>query len=203
MERKTFIDDTNYSNFSFRNLFPITKVKDDVVDTTTIGQFHNKFIYPRNANNNNQIVAKSSLLSKTMFASILEAYRQKQKRKQEIDATLQVTKSQDAYNKLQNELIALEKQIASMQSDLLKKSSLSTEATQKIVTQIEQNPDIEVSKQLETIPEIPKEVVENQKQDEKKVDEIKNDTTPTKNWTKPLLLILSIGVVFYLIKNKK
>jgi tellurite resistance protein len=200
----TFIDDTNYSNFNWRDLFPITKAKDVIVNTTTIGQLNERFIDPRRVNKNNAIIGKSSFLSKTMIASILEAYRQKQKRKQEIEATLQVTKSQEAYNELQKELIALKKQMASMQSDLLKKSSLSTQATQKLVTQIEENPDIEVSKQLETIPEIPNEVVDSQKQDEKKVEEIKSDNgASTNKWVKPALIVGGIALAYYFFVKKK
>jgi hypothetical protein len=195
-----FIDDNNYSNLTMsdeflKNIRENRKDKDVLIKELKLKKGRFGFRSPN-----------GTFISKGALASILEAYRQKKKREEEIKATLQVVKSQEAYNDLQKELISLQKQLASMQSDLLKKSNLSTEATQKLIVQINQNPNIEVSKQLETIDEIPKEVVEDAKKDEKIVEDIKTENGASDNkgglpkWVLPTLIIG--GIAYFLFRKK-
>lgn len=201
MENKTFIDDQDYSNFSFINRKRL-KEEREVMNKQGLEMISrsNKFggIYYKDKS--------GKKFSRKAFLSIVEAFRQKEKRAKEIEATLLVTKNQEVVADLQKELINLREQINDLKKQVITKSPISDLSTQKLIIEVEQNPNIDLSKQIESEPEISKEEVSDVKTDEKKVEEIKKENGSSDNkgglpkWVIPALIVG--GIAFYLFRKK-
>ena len=198
MEKNTFFDDINYSNFTFRDLFPITRTKDIFISTSTPSIASNQLIRDRNS--------KKEFYNGLTRNKFIIAYREKKKREQKILYNIQISKSKEAYNELQKELALLQTDLYNLKLKSEKEIPLPPQITQTLIAKIDENPNVEITKQLDSIPEISNEVVDNVVKEDKIVEDVKSNNgasnTPKKttNWLLPTIVI--IGIAYFVFKKK-
>jgi hypothetical protein len=214
MEKNTFFDDINYSNFNFRDLFPITRTKDIFISTSTPSIASNQLIRDRNSKKEfyNGLTRNEFITwyrkNKNNFGrnKFIRAYREKKKREQEILYNIQISKSKEAYNELQKELALLQTDLYNLKLKSEKEIPLPPQITQTLIAKIDENPNVEITKQLDSIPEISNEVVDNVVKEDKIVEDVKSNNgasnTPKKttNWLLPTIVI--IGIAYFVFKKK-
>ena len=77
----------------------------------------------------------------------------------------------------------------------IQSSNLSKQATDLLIVQVENNPEVEISNQLKEIDEVSKDAIEDVKKDEN------NSNQP--KYLKPILVIGGLLVIYYLFIKKK